>query len=241
MANPYSPRQNRIRSICLQSRKETITYIRNQQWDLVQGNQCNHYDCTVCSNPVMSPFPLRQIFTCIEKMTPEVQKTIERIYGEQTSESWLKMMLESCPPIRVLSYFVENNLIQANDSFGRYSLLGYYNLFSSKYTWKGIFDTLLSPEIGYDINIQTEDGSNCLLSVIFEDYYDGEDRMEYMEETQEESITLSNQKIQYLLEKGADPLLENKEGVCALTYARQLQTYPDPIKSQLIELLEQYV
>jgi hypothetical protein len=239
MAREYTPEQLQIRSNCLRLRRETTELIRNKKWDLVQGNQCNRDDCTVCTNPFMSSYPLKQILMYSERMTLEIQQTIERIYGKQTEYGWFKMILENCPSITILSYFIENKLINPNYSIQQYTLLGYYSMYY--YTsWTNMFEYLLSPEIGYDINIQSEDGDNCLLSIISEYYYDNDNRNN-IEEREEENLLICNEKLRYLLERGADPLLQNKEGICALDYARNLETFTQEIQIRLVQLLEIYM
>ena len=63
----------------------------------------------------------------------------------------------------------------------------------------------------------------------------------FIQMREEKYIENFNEKITYLLEKSCDPLLEDKEGISAIEYARNLKTFPQTQKDDLVRILERYI
>ena len=132
-------------------RRETIQLIKDKKWDLIEPNECK---CNYCERMDESPLSLI-IFFCRE-ITPEVLKTIERIYRSKFgygNDFWIKVVMATRPSINKLSYFIENKLIDIN--YGSYyTVLGLYSIYTSIY-WKMTFQYISSIE-GFNINILEE-------------------------------------------------------------------------------------
>jgi hypothetical protein len=222
-------------STCALWRRTIIQSINEQKWDQIEKNPCTSQECTLCQSRVTGPYPLKPLLT-IPIFTRSVQNVIERIYGPLTPDDWYRILLENISTLSTLRYFIENRLIDIQ--CGRYNYT-IFVLFSQYYRQEtfALWDELLS--LGYDINLQDSVGDNALLAFLRFEYYDGE---EYDEEDRlEESLLDANQKIAYLLQRGADPLLENKDGVSAWSYVRTLSTFPQQVKDRLVQLLAHYV
>lgn len=235
----YSPEEEEIRANCFLWRTNTFVLIKNEKWDLIESNPCSPNICTVCQNNIYGDSPIRPLLTFVEyDKLHYVQEVIERIYGKLTQDIWFKIIISNVPCFSHVKYFIENKLIDVNNGSYGNTLLSIYANWSYSQDWKDKWDYLLSEEVGYNVNIQSCHGENCLLSFIRicydEDYFD-----------QEEAVLLEyNKKIMYLLEKGADPLLTDKQGTCALKYVIDLESFEgftEEQKEKMIQLLESYI
>ena len=236
----YTEEQKVIRRECYRKRIETAELINKQKWDLIQKHTCVE-DCTVCNNPIIGNIEDNPI-KCIllyKEFNLDCQKTIERIYGEMTQEKWFLSIMKQTPSSDSLSYFIKNKLIDVDYGSEKVTLFSLYAIYTCGFYWEKTFNIILSDDIGFNINLQDKYGQNILLSLLRKDYYDKEDF--YPEERQDKYIQNYNQKIIYLLEKGADPLLEDKEGISAIEYACNLKTFPQYQKDDLIRILERYI
>ncbi len=230
MAQDY--RQQSIRSQCLRWRQQTCELVKQEKWDLITLNPYkDNYNCIICSNPVMSECPRYNLMNVIP-FTEEIQATIERLYGPVNSDDWLLYIFESVPTISTLQYFLEKNMIDPNNGSYTWTLLKLYSIYTTNYM--PIIDYILSKN--GDINIQSCDGENVLLSTIICNY----DLDDLIPEEQDELIRKSENQIEYLLSKGADPLLSDKNGLTALQFAYDLIGFTEQQKSRLIQLLESY-
>jgi hypothetical protein len=239
----YTDEQKLIRRECFRRRKETIDLVNGKKWDLIQKQICVE-DCTICNNPVMGKIETH-VMSCVFRLPKEFnldcQKTIERIYGENgemTQQKWFRGIMQDPPSSNTLLYLLKNNLISPDYS-DHVTLLSLYAIYRCTIYWKDTFDLILSDDIGFNINLQDIYGDNIILSILRKDYYDEEDF--YPDEREDKYIQIYNDKITYLLEKGADPLLENKEGLSAIEYARNLKSFPQTQKDDLIRILERYI
>lgn len=238
----YTEEQKLIRNECFRRRKETFDLVNEKKWDLVQKHLCVE-DCTVCNNPVTGKIE-DHVMSCIfllPEFNLDCQNTIERIYGENgemTQQKWFIGIMQHHLSSNNLLYLLKNKLINPDYS-DCVTLLSLYAIYKCAIYWKDTFDIILSDDIGFNINLQDIYGDNIILSILRKDYYDEEDF--YPEEREDEYIEIYNNKITYLLEKGADPLLENKEGLSAIEYAHNLKTFPQNQKDNLIRILERYI
>jgi hypothetical protein len=235
MDQEYTPEQELIRSNCFKWRSNTLLLIKEEKWDLIECNPCNRSICSVCQNNVIGESPLRDllVFSHDNKMH-HVHKVIERVYGNQSSNDWFKIILYNIPSFSKLKYFIENGLIDVNNGSYNNTLLTVYLNWSYDNDWEKKMDYLLSEKVGYNINIQQRDGDNSLFSFI-RCCYD-----EFFEEG-EDVLLKYNEKIVYLLEKGSDPLLPDKEGICILEYLKNLMSIEEHKKQELIQLIERYL
>ena len=222
---------------CKNFRRETFQLIKEEKWDLIESNDCK---CDFCDRSPSGEFPLSSIVLWCREITPDVLRTIERIYRPKYGygeDFWFKVIIATRPTINKLSYFIENKLIDVNCG-SYYTLLGYYSIFFESTYWQLPFNYITSLD-GFNINIQNESGENALLEILREDYYDKEDFNR--EDREEKYIEIYNDKIRFLLEKGSDPLLEDKQGVSALDYVKNLTTFPEQQKNRLITILKKYI
>lgn len=230
MAQEYTHEPQAVRSNCLQWRRQTIQLIKEEKWDMLEINPCLFDDCAICQNSVMRLDLLEPLFL-IPTFTLEIQRAIERMYGPQSRDHWYRMLLEQVPSLSTLRYFIENGLIDIHCGKYAYTI---FNIFSQYYRSENVFDLweyLLSDGVGYNINLQDSQGNNILLSLLLRlDYY-----------ADDEHNLLSTQKITYLLQKGADPLLENKDGVSAWSHVCHSARCPQETKNRFIQLLEKYI
>jgi hypothetical protein len=218
---------------CKNFRRETFQLIKEEKWDLIESNDCK---CDFCDRSPSGEFPLSSIVLWCREITPDVLRTIERIYRPKYGygeDFWFKVIIATRPTINKLSYFFENKLIDVN-CVGDYTLLGYYSIFSSSY-WQLSFNYITSVD-GLNINIQNDLGENVLLETLREDYNDND-----IQDREEKYIEIYNDKIRFLLEKGSDPLIEDKDGISSIEYARNLTTFTEKQKNILINILEEYV
>jgi hypothetical protein len=233
----YTPEQKLIRSECYKKRIIVTNLVRNKEWNLIK--ECNECvkECTVCkSNAInIKDHPMACIFLFSDDFNLEAQKTIERIYGEMSKEKWFSNIIKYKPRFDKLYYFIQNNLIDSNYA-SDFTLLGLYSIYSCTFEWLNIFEYILSDEVGFNINLQDNNGNNILLTILYFYYYDNQDF--YEDERLDIYIKICNEKLIYLIQRGADPLLENKKGVCALDYARELKTFPQYQKEELIRIFE---
>jgi len=231
----YKKRQQKMEQNCKSFRRQTYQLIKEEKWDLIESNDCK---CNFCER--MGEFPLSSIILWCREITPDVLRTIERIYRSKygyNEDFWFKVIIATRPTINKLSYFIENKLIDVNCG-SYYTLLGYYSIFFESTYWQLPFNYITSLD-GFNINIQNESGENALLEILREDYYDKEDFNR--EDREEKYIEIYNDKIRFLLEKGSDPLLEDKQGVSALDYVKNLTTFPEQQKNRLITILKKYI
>jgi hypothetical protein len=236
----YTYEQKQIRNECYKKRMKVMNLVRNKEWDLIKEcDECPN-ECTVCSFNTgnIKDHPMSCIFLFSQEFNLQAHKTIERIYGEMSKKKWTSSIIKYKPQFDKLYYFIQNNLIDINYS-SEFTLLGLYSVYSSTFEWINIFEYFLSDEVGFNINLQDNNGNNILLTILYFDYNDNEDFYEV--ERLDKYIKISIEKLTYLLERGADPLLENKKGVCALEYARELKTFPQHQKEELIKLFERYI
>jgi len=234
----YTPEQKLIRRECFRKRRETVRLIYKEKWELIQKHTCVK-DCTVCNNPIMGKIEdhvIKHITLFSKYFNLDVQKAIERMHdGEMTQEKWFLYIMQNPPSLKTLLYLIKNNLINPDYGSGEVTLFSLY-INESSYYWLKTFEIILSDNIGFNINLQDKYGGNILLSVLRKDYEDF-----YPKEIEEKYIQNYNEKIIYLLEKGADPLLEDKEGISPIEYARNLKTFSRKQKDDLISILERYI
>lgn len=234
----FSDDEDQIINNCLKWRQNTIHLIIDEKWDQIESNPCPYNNCFICEEKQLPECPLQPLFVYPHVFTIKIQSIIERIYGPQTSNSWFKMILKYYPKLTILQYFIENRLIDIHNGSYNYTLFSKYAIsyrYGTIYKWGNY---LLSEEVGYNINIQDCAGENVLLTYLRFSYYDEDDF--FPQEREEKHLLNYNENIIYLLEKGADPLLEDFEGISSLEYARNLSTFPQDQKDRLIQLLEQY-
>ncbi len=239
-----------MNNYCRTIRHQICDLIKNEEWDSIEYYRCLQENCVICNNRVVGEFPLLAIMNSCKEMNQTIEYTINRIYKDKgilsyqdnklNSDGWFEVICATVPSFDKLSYFVNNKMIDPNCGSYKYTLLDLYaqykvittsTKFDSKY-----FDYILSPQVGCNINIQNACGESILLSIIREMSEDEDiyDTIEY--------INIYIDTINYLLEKGADPLLENKEGMCALEYSRNSDNLNmiGERKSEIISLLEYY-
>jgi len=98
---------------------------------------------------------------------------------------------------------------------------------------------LLSSEVKMDINIQnSSSGNTALLDHMIGVYEDCCRGLTYEECS--DDLEQSLRRILYFLERGSDPLLENKDGQSAMSLALSLTDFPAKHQNELITMLERY-
>lgn len=224
-------------------------YIRQGKFELVKLS-CSCSCSNLCSERFLL---LKDLINIPDIITEEVQQTIERIYNPYRNDSndWVKILIKIHPSFNKLKYFLEKNLISPNDfkttcdekcdqdediNRNEYTIMHHYLWRSVQiyFVWKDRFDFLLSDEIGGNINIQDDNGNTLLHCIL---------KCRYEKDTHERYPKIYDsylQKINYLLEHGADPLLENKKGVNAIDYVKKRPSNPNSFKDDILCLLESY-
>jgi hypothetical protein len=229
-------------SECYKKRGDIITLINEEKWHLIDEYVCSINNCRVCNNPVIKSdmFPIGFLFNK-NNFNSEIQNTIERIYIKMNykdqpdktklkKEEWFLLIIKIVPKINVLSYFIENNLINPNHGSEQVTLLELYCIYKDQHTQ--YLDYILSQEVGFNINLQNSYGENVILSTLRLYFYQYE-QTDYVFERY-------NRLINYLLERGADPLLEDKEGISPIQYVIDLKTFDETQKIHLIKILKKY-
>lgn len=240
--------QEFIRFNCLNWISKTLSLLIEEKLELIESNPCPRDMCSVCNNseeyPFSEEYPLRPLIAYSKNNDISyIKKVVERIYGIQSSDWWFKIIINNVPSFTKIKYFIENDFIDVNNGSYNYTLLSIHLNRSYGNYWREKLDYLLSEKVGYNINIQNRNGDNCLLSFIRCRFIRNRFRLDYINYT-EDQLLQSYEKIIYLLENGADPLLEDKEGVCTLEFLKNLmpnEGFTQHKKQELIQLVERYV
>ena len=250
---------------CYEWQTRMIRHIRENEWEKLEPTSCQTPDnCRICSYTISChpleyflnggtffPTPEHQPF----EFTIEAEEAVERLMGKpMTSDDWFTLFLRCRPSISLLKYLYANHKLEPNKS-DPYSLLMLFTVFGDN---EGV-EYLLSPEIGTNINLQNSSTWNTpllgLLRSLYEsidgDELEPEEEIELIANREERELLENGQlddyhdrrlgRIRYFLERGADPLLENRDGLSPLKYVQTSLRCSSSHRVKLIHLLEQYV
>jgi len=240
---------------CAQWYADTMTHIRQGQLDKLVPSSCT-LECYHCFYGVHNfsniiPRPVAHLIRMEEYTHKQIIQGIQRLYGRLlTDKDWLRILVSTQVRLPFLRYALS---LTNPDFIEPTSLLHAY------YKDVELLDYLLGPEVRMNINLQTANGSTILYALldfyyrddIFEnDVDDEEDEDEEDEDEDEEDgmvhylERLQSQirpHVEYLLQRGADPLLPNKCGESPLSFVESLTRCPLQEKEALLALLQTYV
>jgi ankyrin repeat protein len=149
--------------------------------------------------------------------------------------NWMLAVLQRRPPIQLLQIMAQKGLIQFNQT-DAYSLPGIY-LAHRHFDFKPVLDFLFTN--GCSVDIQDDEGWTPLMTAIKHNfaYCDDDDEDEYDGGYSGASRlnALCYEQVRYLLEAGADPLLEDKDGDSPLSYAREVSAV------NIVKLIEEFL
>ncbi len=210
-------------------------YIEEGKWDLIQS-------IALTTNLSCKKNMLLNLISIPNTITEEVRQTIEIIYKPISPSEWVRLLMKINIPFEKLKYFLDNKIFSPNDNArchtdddSCYTVMQHYLWrHTSYFQFKNRFDFFLSKDIGGNINIQDDEG-NTLLHNILRCHYSKE-RIDQNPEFYRDYL----EKIIYLLEEGADPLLSNKKGITPIDYVRERPNEPNSLRNELLNLLEAY-
>ncbi len=238
---------------CAQWYADTITHLRNGELEKLVPTPCTLEECHHCFYGIhdfsnIIPRPVAYLIRMNEYTHEQTIQGIQRIYGRPLTDKDLFRILVSTwvrlPFLRYALSLTNPDLIEPT------SLLHAY------YTDVEHLDYLLGPEVRMNIDLPNTNGSTILYTLLDfhyrdnivendddeegedqeEDPYEENDRVRYLEHLQ----TQVRPRAEYLLQRGADPLLPNKSGQSPLSFAESLTHCPAEEKEALLALLRRY-
>ena len=238
-------------SDCQDWQMRMIQYIKTHDWGMLEPSPCvflskeTREKCHICSYRIVC-HPLtyflngltfhRDEGVILSEWTRKEEEAVERLYGGAlTQDDWFQLFHNLCAPSHnLLRYLFSNHRLDPNKS-DPYSLLSLFMAYSDEL---GI-EYLLSSEVKMDINIQnSSSGNTALLDHMIGVYEDCCRGLTYEECS--DDLEQSLRRILYFLERGSDPLLENKDGQSAMSLALSLTDFPAKHQNELITMLERY-
>ena len=225
--------------MCEAWRVKMCENIRDRKWTELVPLSCDTYETCYYKSLAVHRHPMSYLFrdTSLE-MTREVEEAVERLNGgPMTAEMWFQYFRGHIPSIPLLRYLYGNNRIQVDQNAP-------YNLLVRYVTFDGLVKFLIE-EMGTNIDIICgETGCSALvrrLKSIYESVRHNMNtrrNMDVLRGNPEDAIfrfvfpnaPLPNRRYldmclesaEYLMEHGADPLLESKTGESALSYVENL-------------------
>lgn len=230
------------------------THIEQNEWHVLTPAPCETDDrtevcsaCTywLCAHPVsyfmngFEWFRPRIEYVPSKEWTDEAHDAVERLYGRPlVHEDWMRLIEMYQPPHTVLRYLFERELIHATDA-DPYSYLAVYMVYQEYET----IDYLLT-EVKVDINLQNaKEGNSPLLMYLMITFGGlGYERAQQVFTHAEylDYLRSGLRRVHWYLECGADPLLENREGVSPISIVESLMHVPKEMRRELGELLRRY-
>lgn len=230
-------------SMCESWRIRMCENIRDRKWTELVPLSCDTYQTCYYKSLAVHLHPMSYLFRDRSlEMTREVEEAVERLNGPMTAEKWFQYFRGHIPSISLLRYLYGNNRIQV-DQNAPYNLLVRYISFDD-------VAKFLIEEMGSNIDIICgEEGCSALvqrLKSVYEsvkhnmntrrniealrgdgdDDGDGDDIFRFVLPNaplpSQRYLDMCLKNAEYLMEHGADPLLESKTGVSALSYVENL-------------------
>jgi len=182
---------------CVKWYKEMSLLIRDEKWSEVR--QPEYCTCRECQNSWNGNLTVEKMFIKEGKFSKEAQQAAFYMNINQKL-NWIDAIVLSPPlSMEILIEMVEGGLVDVN-STGFYSLAGRFLVTEISYK-REVLEYLFSK--GCSVDIQDDDGRSLLRSANAGWYgYD-------------------HQTTKFLIEKGADPWLEDKEGCSMVSYAKE--------------------
>lgn len=178
---------------CAEWYKKTSSLIREEKWSEVkQSEDCG---CWMCARDFYEKFSIEKMFIKEGKFCKEAQEAALYLnFGQKLD--WVEAIVSDVPlSMENLRNVVESGLVDVNTS----GLAGSFLNYQSEY-WMEALEYLFSK--GCSVDIQDDNGYSLLMSANRWNDYD-------------------HQMSNFLLEHGADPLLEDKEGYTMVSYAKE--------------------
>lgn len=204
----------------------TQKHIHNKEWDRVSLFM---YDL-----PHRNLFDMDKWLICEflsqTSFTEEMEDILLRLFAKRIyEEGWCIQLIDSQPSISTMEYFLTKGKINKeniNKSYKGKTLIQCI-LFNCPYPIdKKIYFSNILFSMGVDIDTQEENGLNSILLICI---YQCMSQLESTLSPFSVDITRCTKEIRelaslylYLLEKGADPLLENKRGVSVFSLLESL-------------------
>ena len=213
----------------------TCRRMRKEKWSELAPNPCRVQDCVYCTLRHFVDHPI-ELISLYEEITTEMEEAIHHMYGHYTSVQWMTVFVYTTPSVPLLRLLFRKGYLSPDNSDPTTFL-------SRSVVWwrQEHIDFLLGPEIGMNINLQTPLGNSPLLQHVCTAYDDEENEFPYDPVVKRERLLRDLQRTAFLLERGGDPLLENKNGLSALSYVEGLTTFAADEKEMILDLLRLYV
>ena len=200
--------------------------IRAGKWTSLVPSPCVYNQTCEYESQLLALHPIAVLIRNNE-MSREVEEAIDRLNGGPvTAEKWFQYFLIIKPSISLIRYLYVNNRIRVNEN-APYNLLG-------QYVNHPVISRFLVEEMKADVNdICPVTSYTPLISYISKVAFGGK---------WEEDENLCMTGLEYLLENGADPLLENKWGNSAVRWLSKERQYISPrVHDRIKALLDVYV
>ena len=188
---------------CVSWYNKTSRLIRKEKWSKIkQAEYCN---CLKCKEDL---FLIEMMFIKEGKFCKEAQKAALYLNKNQKL-NWMEAIIRSPMSMETLRSVIEEGLVDVN-STSYYDSLASFLLFNDQTYWTEVLEYLFSK--GCSVDIQDECGRTLLMTA--NAGWNG--YQHYM--------------TKFLMERGADPFLEDKEGYSMVSYAREYFSQEDKDK-----------
>lgn len=209
--------------------------IETGKWGQVEEKPVCEEDCLGC---MYVERPIDLFLRGRYPLTPAFEALIHQMYGEEfTPSRWFSFFWHHPPSVPALRYLIQAGRISPNHPEA-YTLLERSMIYYSH----PHIDFLLV-EAGLNVNLPSESRNTVLLTYLtyLRAVWDEEEAVEDRPEEGAECWRMGVERLENLLQRGADPLLENRDGVSALSYVEGLTTFTESQKETLLAVLRRYV
>ena len=208
--------------------------------DAMKNNQWDHL--ILYQNPFVEGHTVDQINEWLlvqllieEEFTKEVYDTLHRLFGPRSPTEWTSLLVKKSSNFPVIHSFLDHGELDLHCpdySIVRYVINhGSYDSESKLELLEKLFTQ------GADVNEQEPHFRSSILK-----YYIDHITYNIMYDELEMNSVLNELHVlvPYLLQKGADPLLEDRNGQNTIQMAQSHHVFPRAEKSWLLMLLQQY-
>lgn len=170
-----------------------------------------------------------------EKFTKEVYDTLHRLFGPRSPTEWTSLLIKKSSNFPAIHFFLDHGELDLHCS--DYSIVRYvlnHGLYDPE-SKRELLDKLFAQ--GADVNEQEPRFRSSLLN-----YYIDHMIYNVMYDELEMNSVLNELYVMvpYLLQKGADPLLEDRNGQNTIQTVQFRHVFPPTEKGWLLMVLQQY-